>query len=238
MNLVVFKSAEKNQRKIKEKLESLRKTSFRHNQFFYMVVIQKLITVNTLNFHQMFMSVPYDSNFYEICRKHENLRRNDNDFKYFISHRYLKIVPVIEIGLRADKSSPFRIKVIFDKLYYILFACFWNNKTKHILSNNKNGFFDKPTHTNSMKCLIGPFLGHHSSINGSKNTCSAKNTLLSSTIPCSLSIGNFHNFPCSSPELWPINSLTRWALSTSLKLRDTSFGWERSIFIPDIRSSN
>ncbi|KAF0741448.1 hypothetical protein FWK35_00037105, partial [Aphis craccivora] len=36
MNLVVFKSAGKNQKKIKEKREFLRKTSFRPNRFFYM----------------------------------------------------------------------------------------------------------------------------------------------------------------------------------------------------------
>ncbi|KAF0733668.1 Uncharacterized protein FWK35_00019620 [Aphis craccivora] len=54
MNLVgalnfqlVFKSAGENQKKIKEKREFLRKTSFRRNRFFYMVVIQKLITINT-----------------------------------------------------------------------------------------------------------------------------------------------------------------------------------------------
>ncbi|KAF0763485.1 Uncharacterized protein FWK35_00021080 [Aphis craccivora] len=44
---IVFKSAGKNQKKIKEKLEFLRKTSFRPNQFFYMVIIQNLITINT-----------------------------------------------------------------------------------------------------------------------------------------------------------------------------------------------
>ncbi|KAF0689898.1 Uncharacterized protein FWK35_00033545 [Aphis craccivora] len=44
---IVFKSAEKNQKKIKEKREFLRKTSFRSNRFFFMVVIQKLITINT-----------------------------------------------------------------------------------------------------------------------------------------------------------------------------------------------
>ncbi|KAF0766199.1 Uncharacterized protein FWK35_00011486 [Aphis craccivora] len=43
---IVFKSAEKNKKKIKEKREFLRKTSFRPNRFFYMVVIQKLINVN------------------------------------------------------------------------------------------------------------------------------------------------------------------------------------------------
>ncbi|KAF0769475.1 Uncharacterized protein FWK35_00007695 [Aphis craccivora] len=44
---IVFKSAGKTPKKIKEKREFLRKTSFRSNRFFYMVVIQKLITVNT-----------------------------------------------------------------------------------------------------------------------------------------------------------------------------------------------
>ncbi|KAF0755211.1 Uncharacterized protein FWK35_00016243 [Aphis craccivora] len=44
---IVFKSDGKNQKKIKEKREFLRKTRFRPNRFFYMVVIQKLITVNS-----------------------------------------------------------------------------------------------------------------------------------------------------------------------------------------------
>ncbi|KAF0761814.1 Uncharacterized protein FWK35_00012385, partial [Aphis craccivora] len=47
MNVIfrIFKSARKNQKKkIEEKREFLRKTSFRPNRFFYMVVIQKLIT--------------------------------------------------------------------------------------------------------------------------------------------------------------------------------------------------
>ncbi|KAF0721997.1 Uncharacterized protein FWK35_00015417 [Aphis craccivora] len=45
---IVFKSAGKNQKKIKKKREFLRKTSFRPNRFFYMVVIQKLITFKFL----------------------------------------------------------------------------------------------------------------------------------------------------------------------------------------------
>ncbi|KAF0753528.1 Uncharacterized protein FWK35_00013402, partial [Aphis craccivora] len=44
------------------------------------------------------------SNFYEICRKRENLQRNDNDFKFFISHRYLKILP-FPITYDHDLSS-------------------------------------------------------------------------------------------------------------------------------------
>ncbi|KAF0747000.1 Uncharacterized protein FWK35_00026934 [Aphis craccivora] len=62
----------KNPKKVTEKRECLRETSFRLNRFFYMVVNQKLSTVNTGNFNQ-------SSNFYEICRKRENLQRNDND---------------------------------------------------------------------------------------------------------------------------------------------------------------
>ncbi|KAF0720890.1 Uncharacterized protein FWK35_00038846, partial [Aphis craccivora] len=41
------KRREKPKKKIKEKQEFLRKTSFQPNRYFYMVVIQKLITINT-----------------------------------------------------------------------------------------------------------------------------------------------------------------------------------------------
>ncbi|KAF0737870.1 Uncharacterized protein FWK35_00032712 [Aphis craccivora] len=41
------KNLEKQKKKMTEKREFLRKTSFRPNRFFYMVVIQKLITINT-----------------------------------------------------------------------------------------------------------------------------------------------------------------------------------------------
>ncbi|KAF0707285.1 Uncharacterized protein FWK35_00038631, partial [Aphis craccivora] len=44
---LVFKSVRKTPKKVTEKRELLRKTSFRQNRFFYMVVNQKLITVNT-----------------------------------------------------------------------------------------------------------------------------------------------------------------------------------------------
>ncbi|KAF0770930.1 Uncharacterized protein FWK35_00008554 [Aphis craccivora] len=64
-----------------------------------------------LNF-QKFLTF-FDSNLYEICRKRENLERNDNDlssndFKYFISRRYLKILPLrLKItSLRNLKHTP------------------------------------------------------------------------------------------------------------------------------------
>ncbi|KAF0754774.1 Uncharacterized protein FWK35_00020760 [Aphis craccivora] len=67
----VFKKIKKNKKKkMTDKREFSRKTSFRPNRFFYMVVIQKPITVvNTWNFHQI-----------TFLRKHENLQRKDNDF--------------------------------------------------------------------------------------------------------------------------------------------------------------
>ncbi|KAF0748573.1 Uncharacterized protein FWK35_00021402 [Aphis craccivora] len=43
----VFKKIEKNKKKIMEKRDFLRKTSFRSNRCFCMVVIQKIITMNT-----------------------------------------------------------------------------------------------------------------------------------------------------------------------------------------------
>ncbi|KAF0747259.1 Uncharacterized protein FWK35_00027680 [Aphis craccivora] len=43
----IFKKIEKNKKKMTEKREFSRKTSFRPNRFFFMVVIQKIITVNT-----------------------------------------------------------------------------------------------------------------------------------------------------------------------------------------------
>ncbi|KAF0728064.1 Uncharacterized protein FWK35_00032111 [Aphis craccivora] len=65
MNLVVFKSARKNQKKIKEKRKFLRKTSFRPNRFFYMVVIQKLITTTEI----------FDF-FLEIISRSSNIDKN------------------------------------------------------------------------------------------------------------------------------------------------------------------
>ncbi|KAF0767182.1 Uncharacterized protein FWK35_00007047, partial [Aphis craccivora] len=63
----VFKKNLEKQKKVTEKREFLRKTSFRPNQFFYMVVIQKLITVK----------FPHNSNI------DKNIRQN---------HEYLQII--------------------------------------------------------------------------------------------------------------------------------------------------
>ncbi|KAF0746008.1 Uncharacterized protein FWK35_00030081, partial [Aphis craccivora] len=71
---IVFKSAGKNQKKIKEKREFLRKISFRPKRFFYMVLIQKLIT---LNFQEILTFFDVDKKILDdqkICRKRENLQ--------------------------------------------------------------------------------------------------------------------------------------------------------------------
>ncbi|KAF0765402.1 Uncharacterized protein FWK35_00011226, partial [Aphis craccivora] len=70
------KNREKQKKKLTEKREFLRKTSFRPNRFFYMVI-----------HHDIFLF----SNFYEICQKRENLQ----DYKYNtnISRRHLKMSP-------------------------------------------------------------------------------------------------------------------------------------------------
>ncbi|KAE9544280.1 hypothetical protein AGLY_001459 [Aphis glycines] len=49
----IFKKIEKNKKKNDEKGQFLRKTSFRQNRIFYFAITQKLIDVNTLNFHKI-----------------------------------------------------------------------------------------------------------------------------------------------------------------------------------------
>ncbi|KAF0768398.1 Uncharacterized protein FWK35_00012203 [Aphis craccivora] len=62
---VVFKSVRKNPKKVTEKWEFLHKTSFRPNRFFYVVVIQKIIT---LNFQKMLT-------FFDIDKKIFNAQK-------------------------------------------------------------------------------------------------------------------------------------------------------------------
>ncbi|KAF0768868.1 Uncharacterized protein FWK35_00021722 [Aphis craccivora] len=65
----VFKKIEKNKKKkMTEKREFLRKTSFRPNRLLHMV-----------------------SNFYEICRKRENLHYKSVDKFFLALSKYLKI---------------------------------------------------------------------------------------------------------------------------------------------------
>ncbi|KAF0764283.1 Uncharacterized protein FWK35_00004153 [Aphis craccivora] len=82
----------KTSKKVTEKQEFLCKTSFRQNRFFYMILnFQKLLTLFDV----------YNSIFYEICRKRENLQRKLEaslqekfEARLTISRRYLKILPI------------------------------------------------------------------------------------------------------------------------------------------------
>ncbi|KAF0696469.1 Uncharacterized protein FWK35_00032474, partial [Aphis craccivora] len=74
--LGIYKSVRKNPKKVTEKREFLRKTSFRPIRFFYMVVIQKLITFNFLR--NLSKTRKFASNF---------------EVEKSISRRYLKILP-------------------------------------------------------------------------------------------------------------------------------------------------
>ncbi|KAF0763863.1 Uncharacterized protein FWK35_00005024 [Aphis craccivora] len=87
----VFKKIEKN-----KKTNDGKTGIFTQNQFSTEIFTKILCTcyLYTVKFSKIF-----DSNFYEIYRKRENLQRNDNDlssndFNYFISRRYLKFLPV------------------------------------------------------------------------------------------------------------------------------------------------
>ncbi|KAF0766985.1 Uncharacterized protein FWK35_00004793, partial [Aphis craccivora] len=131
---IVFKSAGKNQKKIKEKREFIRKTSFRPNRFFYKVTteifdfFEKLIKNTTLSFP----SSSYRENSNHHYRKHFK-QRNDNDLSqtilnicYYsksISRRYLKVLPVIRIRVffTQVKFSNFSEK-IFLKCRYNFFG--------------------------------------------------------------------------------------------------------------------
>ncbi|KAF0763512.1 Uncharacterized protein FWK35_00010494 [Aphis craccivora] len=87
------KAPGKTKKKIKEKRKFLRKTSFRPNRFFYMVVIQKLITVNTCNFHQIFMSVVGKKNLDDQKLRVENLIQGFSQNLNFGVFRPLKHKP-------------------------------------------------------------------------------------------------------------------------------------------------
>ncbi|KAE9534014.1 hypothetical protein AGLY_008750, partial [Aphis glycines] len=136
----VFKKTKK--KKVTEKQEFLRKTSFRSNRFFYMVVIQKPITTTKIfDFYANFF-LKCRSNFYEICRKRENLQIKNTtimrlNFKFFrnrvtitiypqtilnicyysksISRRYLKVLPFfgpIKILENFIQSSSYVILIL------------------------------------------------------------------------------------------------------------------------------
>ncbi|KAF0749150.1 Uncharacterized protein FWK35_00014564 [Aphis craccivora] len=80
----IFKKIEKNKKKMTEKREFLRKTSFRQNRFFYMVVIKKLITVNTLNFHP---NLRFD-NLIQVIHTTPNVQHSDTPYPFNLKFLY------------------------------------------------------------------------------------------------------------------------------------------------------
>ncbi|KAF0750325.1 Uncharacterized protein FWK35_00017166 [Aphis craccivora] len=141
----------KKSRKTKKKNDG--KTGiFTQNQFstksiFFMFVIQKLITLN------------YQKNFtfFDVDKKilDDQIRKDNdllsNDFKYFISRRYLKILPVIEIGVFLTQlkfsiyfliSKNFKPKIVVLELHV--------NKTRSIESFHNF----KQKHTKLLKKLV------------------------------------------------------------------------------------
>ncbi|KAE9532108.1 hypothetical protein AGLY_010310 [Aphis glycines] len=61
--------------------------SFQKNRFFYMVVTQKLIIVNTRNFNQTIEIFDFsNSNFYEISQNHKNLQCISKNKKFNTKH--------------------------------------------------------------------------------------------------------------------------------------------------------
>ncbi|KAF0754143.1 Uncharacterized protein FWK35_00013323 [Aphis craccivora] len=86
--------------RVTEKREFSRKTSFRPNRFFYnMVITQKLITVNTLNFQYMFT-------FLRNLSKTRKFAIQQQAF-HNISRRYLKISPLrVENLIQVIHTAP------------------------------------------------------------------------------------------------------------------------------------
>ncbi|KAE9526479.1 hypothetical protein AGLY_013127 [Aphis glycines] len=105
----IFKKIEKNKKEMTEKRQFLRKTSFRPNRFFFMVVIQELIdTIEIFNFS--------NSNLYEICQNCENLQvilwlENLLKIWYKILHKFFFKYLVDKIFLALSKYLKILYKV-------------------------------------------------------------------------------------------------------------------------------
>ncbi|KAE9537364.1 hypothetical protein AGLY_006387 [Aphis glycines] len=105
----VFKKIKKNKKKkMTEKREFLRKTSFRPNRFFYMV------TTEIFDFYAIFF-LKCRSNFYEICRKRENLQFSISFllsiYRENSKHHYKKNFNVDKIFLAQSKYLKILYKV-------------------------------------------------------------------------------------------------------------------------------
>ncbi|KAE9524831.1 hypothetical protein AGLY_014881 [Aphis glycines] len=122
----VFKKIEKNKKKVTEKREFLRKTSFRSNRFFYMDLKknQKSIGNTTLKFSISFPSSSYKENSMHHYTKNFNVTTtiypqtilNICYYSKSISRRYLKISPFFISYSYGDK----KIIRIHSTIFFLL----------------------------------------------------------------------------------------------------------------------
>ncbi|KAF0764149.1 Uncharacterized protein FWK35_00006173, partial [Aphis craccivora] len=110
-------NVKKNPKKVTEKREFLRKISFRPNRFFYIVVNQKLITLKKIKNLQFFTKSVENVNICKDKKYNTNVTitiypqtiLNICYSSKSISRRYLKIVPVIKIGVFVTVDKIFLI---------------------------------------------------------------------------------------------------------------------------------
>ncbi|KAF0752745.1 Uncharacterized protein FWK35_00009956 [Aphis craccivora] len=93
---IVFNSTRKNEKKIKGKREFLRKTI----KFFTFFDVNKKILDD-----QKILKIVYNSNFYEICRKRENLQYKSVDKIFLAQSKYLKTYCKVPPNSNIDKNS-------------------------------------------------------------------------------------------------------------------------------------
>ncbi|KAE9536992.1 hypothetical protein AGLY_006799 [Aphis glycines] len=132
-------SSLRSESKMTEKRTFLRKTSFRPNRFFYMVVIQKLVTLNFQKFLTFFDVNKKNldnqknlkiSNFYKICQNRENLQ-------FLISYSYMIYT---EPNIQQSVCLKF---LVFLSLFFVspdFFENCWKLLTFNLCSNALNVF--------------------------------------------------------------------------------------------------
>ncbi|KAE9522095.1 hypothetical protein AGLY_017514, partial [Aphis glycines] len=105
---------QKNPKKMREKRNFLRKTSFRQNRIFYFDITQKLInTIEIFNFS--------NSNLYKICQNCENLQTDKSSpFRivwYFIYIMFFKYKDTKNLSfLRGENNTkPFHLEIELDR---------------------------------------------------------------------------------------------------------------------------
>ncbi|KAF0703365.1 Uncharacterized protein FWK35_00030443, partial [Aphis craccivora] len=146
--------------------------------------------------------VPYDLyNFYEICRKRENLQRNDNDlssndFKYvLLFKKYLKILPLIKIRFIRNNFNHASFETIETIVewkeanirgnYHYLNPTFYDKGNYHIKLENLKYQASSTLTANTMK--------YPSSVPSSSISYTSVKASFSGKIPTVTNIDDSHN---------------------------------------------